>query len=176
MRWRPLSILLLLLVVPACGEEEADAPAAAPTTAAAPSVPARKAGAAAPAATTAAPESVTASEDLVVRRFRPVRDPFRSVTELRRRNTSSLTHPLQQYSVQQLELLGIIWGIADPKALLRAPDKREFVIGVGTPVGTGDGKVVAILQDRVIIVERYYDYRGQLQTERYEIVLPSRGE
>ncbi len=173
MRWRPLLLILFLGVVPACGDDEA--PAIAPT---APAVPGaqpapRDAAAAAPAT---APAASTAAEDLVVRRFRPARDPFRSVTELRRRSTSSLTHPLQQYSVQQLELLGIIWGIADPKALLRAPDQREFVIGVGTPVGTGDGKVVAILQDRVIIVERYYDYRGQLQTERYEIVLPSRGE
>jgi type IV pilus assembly protein PilP len=169
---------MFLGVVPACGNDDAAAPAPAPTAPAAqpaPRGPAAPAASAAAAPATAA-ASVTAAEDLVVRRFRPARDPFRSVTELRRRNTSSLTHPLQQYSVQQLELLGIIWGIADPKALLRAPDKREFVIGVGTPVGTGDGKVVAILQDRVIIVERYYDYRGQLQTERYEIVLPSRGE
>lgn len=175
MRWRPLLLISLLGVVPACGDDDAPTPApAASATQPAPRGKAAEAAGAAAAVTSAT--AVTATEDLVVRRFRPARDPFRSVTELRRRSTSSLTHPLQQYSVQQLELLGIIWGIADPKALLRAPDKREFVIGVGTPVGTGDGKVVAILQDRVIIVERYYDYRGQLQTERYEIVLPSRGE
>lgn len=169
MRVRTLVLWALLAVPLGCGDDET------PVESSAPAVPATPKPAPQPRAA-ALDAGTTPADDLVVRRFRPARDPFRSVTEVRRRASAALIHPLQQYSVQQLQLLGIIWGIADPKALLKAPDGREYVIGVGTPVGTGDGKVVAILQDRVVIVERYYDYRGQLQTERYEIVLPSQGE
>jgi type IV pilus assembly protein PilP len=103
--------------------------------------------------------------------FRPIRDPFRSAYERVRLKREGEVHPLQRYNIQQLRLVGIIWGIPRPVALVTTPDGREYQVSEGTPVGTGDGKVVAILNDRIVIVERYYDYRGQLQTERFELVL-----
>jgi len=124
--------------------------------------------------------AVTADTEpqVVVQRFRPERDPFRSVFAERAGRAANDTqgHPLEQYSVQQLELLGIIWGIPEPRALVRTPGGDEYTIEVGTPVGTGGGRVVSVLQDRVVVVERYYDYRGQLQSERYELKLPQEEE
>lgn len=139
--------------------------------------PKRKAPAPEAATTGVTEASQPISHEVVVQRFRPARDPFKGVQETRRQaGPDEITHPLQQYSVQQIQLLGIIWGIETPAALVAAPDGKEYIIKAGTPVGTGDGRVVAILQDRVVIVERYYDYRGQLQKERYELKLPKEGE
>lgn len=109
------------------------------------------------------------AEDVVL--FRPVRDPFRSAYERIRSKREGEVHPLQRYNIQQLRLVGIIWGIPRPVALVTTPDGREYQVSEGTPVGTGDGKIVAILHDRIVIVERYYDYRGQLQTEKFELML-----
>lgn len=118
------------------------------------------------------------SDEIVVKRFRPERDPFQSVfaTKKVRVSPGGITHPLQQFSIGQLKLLGIIWGIASPVALVATPGGDEYIVKTGTPVGTGDGKVVAILPDKVVILERYYDYRGQLQTEKYELVLANEGK
>jgi len=116
-------------------------------------------------------------EEVVVARFRPVRDPFRSVMETGQRVAQSGgSTPLQQYSIGQLKLLGIIWGTAEPVGLVATPGGDEFVVKTGTPIGTGDGKVVAILPNCVVIVERYYDYRGQLQTEKYQMCLADEGK
>lgn len=109
------------------------------------------------------------AEDVV--HFRPPRDPFRSAYERVRFRREGGIHPLQRYNIQQLRLVGVIWGIPRPIALVTTPDGKEYQITEGTPVGTGDGRVQQILSDRVVIEERYYDYRGQLQTERFELVL-----
>ncbi len=178
---KPANLVVTVLCVlgfllPACGEDPpprrrgAQQQAAAPAPGPAPA-PAPADGAGQEAEAEAEEELV---EEVVVKRFRPARDPFQSVFESKKRIVSDITHPLQQFSIGQLKLLGIIWGIAEPVALVSTPGNNEYIIKTGTPVGTGDGKVVAILPDRVVIVERYYDYRGQLQTEKYELVLPTR--
>lgn len=175
MRWSSkygfvaLVVGLTTVIAVGCGEDSVPPPAPAPAVPT-PAVPAAKA--ASPQPEEAAPATVPA---VVVRRFTPQRDPFQSVFETRQRTEGPIVHPLQQYTIPQLKLLGIIWGIAKPVGLVAAPDGKEYVVRVGTPVGTGDGRVVAILPDRVVIVERYYDYRGQLQTEKYELTLPSEG-
>jgi type IV pilus assembly protein PilP len=161
----------------ACGQHDKDAPAPAGTPASPASAPKMAASSATQAVTvtSSAPASgatTAVTEGVVVRRFKPARDPFRSVFEIKNRAGGGGSHPLQQFTIPQLKLLGIIWGIANPVALIATPNRQEFTVKVGTPVGTGDGKVVSILPDRVVIVERYYDYRGTLQTEKYEMILP----
>lgn len=149
----------------------------------APKTPVATAPAAAPVAAQANPnqkqDDAPVIKEVVVKRFRPARDPFQSVyTSKRTRMTSSegATTPLQQYSIGQLRLLGIIWGVATPVGLVATPNGDEYIVKTGTPVGTGDGKVVAVLPDRIVIVEKYYDYRGQLQTEKYELALADQGK
>lgn len=162
-------VLLLGVALAACGDSGPPPQPAAPQV---PEPPVRPAAQTAPEAATEPSAGALAA----TRRFRPPRDIFDSVVTQRQRPAGELTHPLQQFSIQQLRLLGIIWGIPSPAAIVLAPDNKEYILRVGTPVGTGDGKVVAVLEDRVVVVERYYDYRGQLQSERYEIVLPSKRE
>jgi type IV pilus assembly protein PilP len=122
-------------------------------------------------ASATSPSSLTEYTPPPVVRFLAGRDPFQSVYEQRRRKSEEILHPLQKYSLQNLKVLGVIWGVSQPRALIRTPDGNEYSVVEGTPVGTGDGKIVSILPDRVVVVERYYDYRGQLQVERYELCL-----
>ena len=167
-------LAVVVLGLSACGDEK-------PQRAPAPTAPSPQPGqvAGAGAAADEAPAAITDPDDVIVKRFRPTRDPFRSIYENRTRvqpDGGAAKHPLQQYSIGQLQLLGIISGIAEPVALVATPSGDEYVVRTGTPVGTGDGRVVAILPDRVVIVEKYYDYRGQLQTEKYELVLAEEGK
>ena len=40
--------------------------------------------------------------------------------------------PLQKYDLQQLTLVGIVYGVPNPKALIETPDRKGFIIERGT--------------------------------------------
>lgn len=157
--------------ISACEDKKPKPPVAAPV--AAPAAPTPQVNVA------ANQQESQVVKEVVVKRFRPARDPFQSLYTGKRTRVgggATTTTPLQQYSIGQLRLLGIIWGVATPVGLVATPTGDEYIVKTGTPVGTGDGKVVAVLPDRIVIVEKYYDYRGQLQTEKYELALADQGK
>ena len=90
------------------------------------------------------------------------RDPFKSLVVEELTNRPKPKTPLQQYDIDQLKVVGIIWGISNPKAMIQAPDGKGYVVGKGTPIGKGRGKVTRITQREVVISEEYRDFEGKL--------------
>jgi len=93
---------------------------------------------------------------------RRLRDPFRSyLTDMAQGNTSGggpiPTPPLQQYDVDQFIVLGIVFGIANPTALIEDPSGNTHSIKIGTIVGRNWGKVVKIRKDEVVVNEDFTD-------------------
>jgi type IV pilus assembly protein PilP len=92
------------------------------------------------------------------------RDPFRplgfgvteDVPEHCRAETLS---PLQQVNLSQLKLVGIVWKIDEPKAMVEDSTGLGYVIKLGTPIGECqyDGKVKAIRPSEVVIEETFHD-------------------
>jgi type IV pilus assembly protein PilP len=109
--------------------------------------------------------------------YNPVgkRDPFKPFIALGPRKTvrkkAPLT-PLQRYDVSELKLVGILKGPGGYRALVEDAGGKGFVIGKGTLIGPGDGRVKEIHENRVIIEETYRDIFGQ--TKRREISMPLR--
>jgi type IV pilus assembly protein PilP len=168
------------LVAPGCGEgEKAAAPAgAAPAAAPAPAGAASKtATAAAPAAVTAtaAPAAVSAPVEYTF--DVSMRDPFLPVNPQARTELGAPIEcgPLCTFDVSQLKITGIVWGISQPAAMLRAPDGKPYIVKVGTPIGRNKGKVVSITKDRIAVLEKYVNYRGEVVTNRVDIELPVEG-
>lgn len=89
------------------------------------------------------------------------KDPFRPFwpVESARKDQKSL-HPLQQREIQELELVGIIWGRLGQIALLRTPDGKGHHVKVGTRVGLYEGVVQQITRREVFIVEHTRDVMG----------------
>lgn len=90
------------------------------------------------------------------------RDPFRPFTlnlraTVRRRDNLS---PLERYEVGQLKLVGIIWNIKNPTALVEDTSGLGYTVRVGTPIGANDGKVKKISPDALLIEEEYLDLYG----------------
>lgn len=90
------------------------------------------------------------------------RDPFRPFTlnlrtNVRRRDNLS---PLERYEIGQLKLVGIIWSIQNPTALVEDTSGLGYTVRVGTPIGVNEGKVKKIAPDRVLIEEEYIDLYG----------------
>jgi len=91
-----------------------------------------------------------------------LRDPFRSYfTEvlIAGGDTGPITEvpPLQQYEVDQFTVLGIIFGVATPTALVADPMNQTHTVKIGTIIGRNWGKVIKIRKDAVVVNEEYTD-------------------
>lgn len=92
------------------------------------------------------------------------RDPFRPmtlrtktvVTGKKRENLS----PLERLELSQLKLVGIVWDIKDSRAMVEDAGGLGYVIRVGTPIGSNDGRVKAIHRNEVVVEEFYSDDYG----------------
>ena len=122
-----------------------------------------KSAVAAVAAATAAPTATPEETDEYT--YNPIgkRDPFKSflAEEIAPGSLKTLT-PLQRFDIDQMGLIGIIWGISTPRAMVTTPDGKGYVVQKGTLVGKQWGKVSRITQDEVIISEEYRDFEGKL--------------
>ncbi|HXF75632.1 MAG TPA: pilus assembly protein PilP [Methylomirabilota bacterium] len=90
------------------------------------------------------------------------RDPFRPFTlnlrsNVRRRENLS---PLERYELGQLKLVGIVWNVKNPTALVEDSSGLGYTVKVGTLIGANDGKVKAIRPDEVVVEEEYIDLYG----------------
>lgn len=146
----------LALTLVGCGDEESSAPAAARPAAAA--APAAEAPAPAPAAEVAA-----AAAPLYVYSYSPVakRDPFRSpIDDVEVKNPepgaqplTACNEPLCQWEIDQLRLVAVVTGDANPMAMVEDPMGRGHIVRRNTRMGRSGGKVTQILRDEVVVTE-----------------------
>ena len=142
---RPVLTLLVMtaLAVAACGEEKRTAPKAAPA-AAKPAV-----GSVAPAAP--APEAEVAYSSV------GKRDPFKSfLGDLRASTGAVVTRcntPLGRFELDQLRLVAVITGLADPLAMVEAPTGVGYAIRKGACIGKNGGVVATIRTGEVVVTE-----------------------
>jgi len=102
------------------------------------------------------------------------RDPFRSFLNFARRDdrNSDRLGPLQKYEIDQYRLVGIIWGIDRPRALVQDPNGIGHVAETGTYIGKNWGKVTQITQSEVVITEEYQTIDGELVVNNINLTLP----
>ncbi len=157
------------MLVGACGDTPtppAPAPAPAPAPQAARPVP--QAAAASPETEEpAAEETSEFAYDI------SLRDPFQPAAGAAGAQEATHCGPLCQYDVGQYRIIGIVWGIAQPVAMLRSPDGKPHIAKVGTPIGKNNGKIVSISKDRLVVLEKYVNYRGEVVTNRVDVELPT---
>ncbi|WP_205525474.1 pilus assembly protein PilP [Pyxidicoccus trucidator] len=145
-----MTTAVLALSLAACDEAPRPAPAAAKPVAAAAPAPAEAAPAAAETAVAPPPYVYT---------YNPVgkRDPFRSpVDELGpvvQSQASSCNEPLCAFDLDQLKLVAVVTGDANPIAMVEDPVGRGHIVRRNTRVGRQGGKVTQILRDSVTVTE-----------------------
>lgn len=69
--------------------------------------------------------------------------------------------PLQKFALTQLKLVGIIWDVGRPKALVEYPSGRSHIIIENTKVGQEMGYVAAIREGEIIVVEQLVNAEGR---------------
>ncbi len=102
------------------------------------------------------------------------RDPFRPfrvkvrVSKRKRENLS----PLERYELGQLKLVAIVWNIKEPRAMVEDSAGLGYILKVGTPIGTSEGKVKAIKPTEVVIEESVTDFYGARKQREVSLKLP----
>ncbi|MFH1263804.1 MAG: pilus assembly protein PilP [Pseudomonadota bacterium] len=97
--------------------------------------------------------------------YNPVgkRDPFKGFAgELVKEDMAAPRAPLERYELDELHLTGIVWGISDPRARIRAPDGYSYIVKMNSRVGKNRGRVSRITRREVFIEEEYRDPTGKL--------------
>jgi type IV pilus assembly protein PilP len=140
-----MTTVVLALSVAACGGSQSPAPRPTP---------------AKPATTAAAPKKEGTVESSVNYSYNPVgkRDPFRSpLEELVRSNTttqvSACSDPLCAWVLDQLKLVAVVTGDANPIAMVEDPLGRGHVVRRNARMGRQGGRVTQILRDSVTVTE-----------------------
>ena len=130
-------------------------------------------GSAGGSAVTRLDRAIAAQEGYV---YNPIgkRDPFRSFLAAGERGVEDETPrtPLQRYEIDEYRLVGIIWGIDRPRALVEDPDSVGHVMEIGTYIGKNWGKVTQITSSEVVVTEEYQTIDGELVVNPIRMVLP----
>jgi len=96
-------------------------------------------------------------------------DPFEPIFRGIKEGGPELKTPLEEYHVSQFEVVGIVWDVKDPKAIIKDPKGETYIVGKGTRIGRNNGKITKITERKIYIVEEYEDIYGQITTG--EVVL-----
>ena len=160
---------LCLIALGACGDTAPSAPA--------PAAPRPKPGAAAGAGAADGGSALLGDQPQYVYAYNPVgkRDPFRPESE---RPVSSgdetgpkpeCSEPLCAFDLEQLALVGVVSGDANPLAMLEAPDKVGHIVRRNSRVGKQGGKVTAISRDCIVVTEYFQTPDGRVNPNKVNL-------
>lgn len=91
------------------------------------------------------------------------RDPFSPPTkkaDVATTGTNAITDPsllteLQRFELEEMKVVGIMWDVAKPKALLEDPNGTIHRVYLNTKVGQRNGYVAVIREGELVVVEPF---------------------
>lgn len=101
------------------------------------------------------------------------RDPFRSfLAQANAEADDSPRTPLQRFDLDQYQLVGVVYGIDRPRALVQDPERVGHVVEIGTYIGKNWGKVTQITSSGAVVTEEYQTIDGELVVNEIPMKLP----
>ncbi len=61
--------------------------------------------------------------------------------------------PLQRFELDEIQLVGIIWDVEEPKAMFLDPTKKIHILNKDERIGRKNGYIAAIREGEVVVVE-----------------------
>jgi Tfp pilus assembly protein PilP len=131
--------------------------------------------ASAPTITPMAPISPPGMSTLIGPSYDPTGkpDPFLPTrVSIESRNKGKKVLPLEQFEVNDFELVGLITGSGANKAMVQDLTGKGYILQVGTSIGKMGGKVTRISEKEVFITEPFQDFLGRKRTRVITLKLP----
>lgn len=101
------------------------------------------------------------------------RDPFKVFKQIRvltpqeaNKATNRVMEPLQRWELERLQVVGILWDVRNPRAMVRDPDGAVFTVVKNSKIGRSEGFVAAIREGEVVVVETTYDNGNSIKESR----------
>lgn len=89
------------------------------------------------------------------------RDPFKPFRVVRPTGKSEKSEiplePLQRWEVDRLQIVGILWDVKTPRAMVKDPDGAVYTVVKNSKIGRNEGFVAAIREGEIVVVETKYD-------------------
>ncbi len=111
------------------------------------------------------------------------RDPFMPFLELKQEKLlkallpkNIVLTPLNEYSIDQYKLVGIMTDKKPPLAMVETVDKKGFIFSIGDYIGSEFYKVIAINVDYVLLEKRYLTYDKKIKYEKKYLKIDTSGE
>jgi type IV pilus assembly protein PilP len=131
-----------------------------------------------PAATNPQQEEIVPEKAVEKFAYSPIgkRDPFESLLrkeEQARKSQVPLT-PLEKFDLGQFRMIALLIGKGEPRAMVSAPDGKNYILKPGLKIGKNDGVIVDITSSGVIVEEQTFDLAGKLLKSRQTISMPQK--
>jgi type IV pilus assembly protein PilP len=100
------------------------------------------------------------------------RDPFKPFGPKTSPNAGipAKLEPLEEFEIDQLQIVGILWDINKPRALIRTPKNDLFTVYKNSKIGRNNGSILAIREGEIVVSEiRYEDGKTIKETRVKEI-------
>lgn len=65
--------------------------------------------------------------------------------------------PLQRFDLDQIKLLGVIWGVKNPRAMMKDPTGKIHVVTKNAKIGRNKGYIAVIREGELVVVESFDD-------------------
>jgi type IV pilus assembly protein PilP len=99
------------------------------------------------------------------------RDPFQSMVKLLKQSqTRGELPPLQRLELSDVKLIGIVSDASGYYGLIQTPDGKGYTVRVGTPMGTNNGTIKTISEQRIVVAEPAIDTTGKMTSRDIEIL------
>ncbi len=83
--------------------------------------------------------------------------PFRLIRPSGKEKTEIPLEPLQRWEVDRLQIVGILWDVKTPRAMVKDPDGAVYTVVKNSKIGRNEGFVAAIREGEIVVVETKYD-------------------
>lgn len=74
-----------------------------------------------------------------------------------------ITDPLLKYDLERYTILGIMWDVGNPRALVRDPEGKSHLVYKNSRIGRNEGYVQSVREGELVVIERI-EVDGQPKT------------
>lgn len=91
------------------------------------------------------------------------RDPFKPFRAAVGDIKKVVLEPLQKWDLDRLKVVGILWDVRNPRAMVKDPEGAVYIVTKNSKIGRNEGYVAAVREGEVVVIETKYTETGAIK-------------